>query len=177
MPTYRHNSPSRALPARYCAFLVGALVALLSPAVQAETRLTGQADAIRMEARDASIDEVLAALGAAYGLRFRTATPLGGRISGSFEGPLLRIVARVLDRYDYVVKRTGGIVEVAVLGTHQAVPSPAPHPPAAAWADRPVSPAAQPAARAAPDRAARRVPAGPPALLDWETRTNVANPK
>jgi hypothetical protein len=159
MLTRRRNT---VLPARYGAFLVGALVVLSSPATNAETRLTGQVDAIRMEARDASIEDVLTALGATYGLRFSTQTPLGAHITGTFTGPLLKVVAQVLGGYDYVSKSTNGAVEVAVVGVvgdRQAVPSTLP-----AFATLP-PPATAPSIRAAP--------AGPLAFFDWETPEKV----
>jgi hypothetical protein len=60
---------------------------LLATAGHAETQLAGGVDAVRMEARDASIEEVLTAIGASYGLRFRTAVPLGGRTEAAPEPP------------------------------------------------------------------------------------------
>ena len=148
------------LPARYGAFLVGALVVLSSPVTNAETRLTGQVDAVRLEARDASIEDVLTALGATYGLRFSTQTPLGAHITGTFTGPLLKVVARVLEGYDYVSKSTNGAVEVAVVGVvgDQAVPSPATPP---AFATLPPPPRV-------PSIRAESAPAAPLALFDWE---------
>jgi hypothetical protein len=155
------------LPKRCGALLVGALVVLSSPVTNAEMRLTGQVDAVRMEARDASIEDVLTALGATYGLRFRTATPLGAHITGTFTGPLVKVVARVLEGYDYVSKSTNGTVEVAVVGVvgdRQAVPSPATLP---AFATLP-PPANVPSIRA------ESGPVAPPALFDWERSSNVA---
>ena len=154
------------MPARYGAFLVGALVVLSSPATNAEMRLTGQVDAVRLEARDATIQDVLTALGATYGLRIRTATPLGAHITGTFTGPLLKVVARVLEGYDYVSKSMNGTVEVAVVGVvgDQAVPSPATPP---AFATLPPPPRV-------PSIRAESAPAAPLAMFDWEMPSNVA---
>jgi len=84
----------------------------------AEIILEGPANALQIEMHDASIQEVLSALGANYGLRFSSATPLDRSVSGSFNGPLPRLVARLLDRYNYVVKSANGTLEVVVLGAH-----------------------------------------------------------
>ena len=164
MLTRRRNS---VLPKRYGAILVGALVVLLSPVSNAETRLTGQIDAVRMEARDASIEDVLTALGAAYGLRFRTVTPLGAHITRTFTGPLPKVVAQVLEGYDFVSKSTNGAVEVTVVGVvgdRQAVPSPEAVPAFATLLTPPASPSTPPPGVA--------VPAVPPALFDWEMPKN-----
>lgn len=49
--------------------LIAALGAIVASAAHAEARATTRADTIRLEARDASISEVLTALGATYELR------------------------------------------------------------------------------------------------------------
>jgi hypothetical protein len=98
------------------ALLVGGLFALVPAATLAETRLERQRDAIRIEMRDASVQEVLSLLAENYGLRFRTHTKLDRRITGTGEGPLARVIARVLDGYDYVVKNVNGSTEIVVLG-------------------------------------------------------------
>ena len=59
----------RLVSRQYGALLVGAFVTMMAPATHAETRLTGQVDAVRMEVRDASFEEIFDALGASYGLR------------------------------------------------------------------------------------------------------------
>jgi hypothetical protein len=161
------------LPARFGAFFVGALVVLSSPATNAETRLTGQVDAIRMEARDASIEDVLAALGATYGLRFSTQTPLGAHITGTFTGPLLKVVAQVLNGYDYVSKSTNGAVEVAVVGAQQAVPSPATLPAPATLPSSATLPAPATLPPPATASSVRAAPAVPLAFFDWERPNNL----
>jgi hypothetical protein len=102
-----------------CAALLSALVALAAPAAHAETRVEGTVDSIRLEAHDASVQEVLTALGANFDLRFRSATPLDRTVSGSLKGPLRGVVARVLDGYDYIGKTGNGTMQVIVLGLQQ----------------------------------------------------------
>ena len=106
---------------RLAALLFGGAVTAF-PA-HAEIILEGPANALQIEMHGASVQEVLLALGANYGLRFRSATPLDRRVSGSFNGPLPRLVARLLDRYNYVVKSANGTLEVVVLGAHDAAPA------------------------------------------------------
>ena len=101
---------------RLAALLFGGAVTAF-PA-HAEIILEGPANALQIEMHDTSVQEVLLDLGANYGLRFSSATPLDRSVSGSFNGSLPRLVARLLDRYNYVVKSANGTLEVVVLGAH-----------------------------------------------------------
>jgi hypothetical protein len=106
------------------------LAALHCNSVCAEIRVQGQADDVRVEARDASVAEILAALGERFALRYR-GTPGNGGITATFEGPLRRVVARVLAGYNYVIADRSDGIEVIVLsaGSPHAVPAPVVAPP------------------------------------------------
>lgn len=100
--------------------LLGGLFALVIHAAQAETRIEGTVDSVRIEMDHASVQEVLTALSAAYDLRFRSAVPLDRNITGSLQGSLPRVIRRVLDHYDYVVKSADGMMEVLVFARQPA---------------------------------------------------------
>jgi hypothetical protein len=105
------------LAARWGAALLSAVLALaMAPASRAEPRIEGPADAIRMQVRDASVQEAIEALGTRYHVRLHAQTPLERRISGDFAGPLPRVLSRLLDHYDYVVRSADGALDVVVLG-------------------------------------------------------------
>lgn len=108
---------------RQAAFFVGCALLLQSHAVAAESRISGSADAVRVEARQASLDEVLGALAAKYNLHYRAKVALGRPVNGIFSGSLLRVIARLLDGYDYVVQRDEGRVDVTIIGLSQKGPS------------------------------------------------------
>jgi hypothetical protein len=71
---------------------------------------------VRIEADNAAIEDVMDALGANFALRYRTTAPLGRRITGTHRGLLERVVARVLDGYDFVIKTGPEGIEVTVYG-------------------------------------------------------------
>ena len=98
--------------------ILALLFAGLLPAdsVCAEILVTGEADDIQIEISDASIEEVLNALSTKFGLRYRSTAPLGRRITGIHGGSLQRVVARLLDGTDFVVKTSPDGVEVTVYG-------------------------------------------------------------
>jgi hypothetical protein len=106
------------------------LAALQCNSAQAEIRVQGPADDVRLEARDATVGEILAALGERFALRYR-GTPDDHGVTATFEGPLRRVVVRVLAGYNFVIAAHGGGLEVIVLsaGSPHAVPAPVFAPP------------------------------------------------
>lgn len=102
-------------PAVAALALVCAL-ALMPHAAAAETRVSGRPEAVRLEARDASLDEVFGALAAKFTLHYRAKIRLDRRVSGVFSGSLSRVIARLLDGYDHVVKHSPEGLDVTVFG-------------------------------------------------------------
>lgn len=78
-----------------------------------------------LEARDATVDEILAALGERFALHYRGTTGSRG-LTATFEGPLRRVVARALDGYNYVIRERADGLEVIVLSTQSPYAVPAP---------------------------------------------------
>jgi hypothetical protein len=111
--------------------IIGLLMAVLAGnSARAEVRVQGPVENVRLEASDATAAEILAALSERFDLRFRGTTP-SRRITGIYEGPLRRILARVLDGYDYVIEPHGASIHVNVFSSgspRQAVPAPPPPP-------------------------------------------------
>lgn len=97
--------------------IAGVLLATLHcNSLRAEIRVQGPADHVRVEARDATVAEILAALSDRFALRYRGVT--GSRsLTASFEGPLRSVVSRTLDGYNFVIKSHGDGLEVIVLST------------------------------------------------------------
>ena len=99
--------------------IVGLLLAALHPSsARAEVNVQGTAADVRVEARDATIADTMAALGQRFELHFR-GLPTDRRVTGIFEGPLRRVISRVLEGCDYVIQRKGDAIEVLVLNATQ----------------------------------------------------------
>jgi hypothetical protein len=112
----RHN----ALP------IVGVLIAALHcNGVRAEVRVQGNAGDVLLEARDATVADILAALGERFALHYRGTTDSRG-LTMTFEGPLRRVVARALDGYNYVIRERADGLEVIVLSSQSPYAVPAP---------------------------------------------------
>jgi hypothetical protein len=86
------------------------------PYARAETIITGVQDDLTLEAHDASIQDVLAALGTKFGLRYRNITAIDRRFDGTYEGSLHRVMTRLLDGSSYVMSTDGGHIEVIMVG-------------------------------------------------------------
>jgi len=97
-----------------------ALAALPTRSASAEVRVTGEAKAVQVEAQDASVEDVMAALAANFGLQYRGTATLDRRISGSYRGTLQHVIRRLLDGYDFIVKTNLDDIEVTVLSGGKA---------------------------------------------------------
>ena len=100
--------------------LAAMLAALPAYPAGAEVSVSGDAKAVQVEARDASVEEVMAALGANFGLQYRGTATLERRITGSYRGSLQHVIRRLLDGYDFIVKTNVDDVEVTVLSGGKA---------------------------------------------------------
>ena len=107
------------------AIMVPLLIAAHTALARAEIHITGSASNVHVDARDATVAGVLAALAERFGLRV-FGTVRDRRISADFDGSLRQVIKRVLDGYNYVIGPRGDRIEVMVLGTasSEAVPPP-----------------------------------------------------
>ncbi len=102
------------------AILLGAALAIAPTPVLAEMQVRGSPDAVRIEARDAPVEEILAALSRAFGMHYQLSTNLDKRLTGTYVGSLRRVVTRILDGYNFILKTDNGSIVVTVLGTPSA---------------------------------------------------------
>jgi hypothetical protein len=84
-------------------------------AAHAQLSVEGHPDAVHIDAHDVLLREVLDALRAKFNLRYRTSDALDTRMTGTFNGSLLRVVARVLQGYDFAMKITPRDIDVLIL--------------------------------------------------------------
>jgi hypothetical protein len=82
---------------------------------QGEVHVEGSPQAVRIEARNASQDELLQALGTTFHVRYQTSVALDQRINGNFSGSLAQVIAQVLAGYDYVTRHGSDGVQLKIL--------------------------------------------------------------
>lgn len=111
-----------ARPAIACCAVLCLLAFATPTRGRAEILLEGNAAAIRLDATQAPIGEILSALGNEYGLRYRASIDLNRTMTGTYVGPLARVVAQLLDSYDLVLRTSSGAVEILLLQDRGAAP-------------------------------------------------------
>jgi hypothetical protein len=99
------------------AIAFGAALAIAPTSVLAEAQVRGSPAAVTVEAQNTSVEDILAALNTAFGMRYRSSANLDKRLNGTYEGSLRRVVARVLEGYNFFVRTDEGNIEVTVIGT------------------------------------------------------------
>jgi len=128
------------------AVLLGAALTIAPTPVLAEMQVRGSPEAVRIEARDTPVEEILAALSRAFGMHYHLSAKLNKRVTGTFVGPLPRVVTRILDGYNFILKTDNGNIAVTVVGTPDAAAAavPASSGPKVVRQPTAVAPAAQP---------------------------------
>jgi hypothetical protein len=141
---------------------LAAALAVAPTSLFAEAQIQGSPEAVRIETQNTSIEEVLAALGNAFELRYRSSAKLGKQLSGIYEGSLQRVVTRMLEGYDFVLRSNKGKIEITVLGTRNAGPAVAS---SASNSSKAAPSPSTPAPAAAPSRATEQAPPSAPAAI------------
>jgi hypothetical protein len=95
---------------------VTALACCLGTSVSAEVRVAGDVNALQVSASGDTLSEVLSAFGTLFPVKYRTALPLTGEINGAYSGSFSQVIARLLDGYNYVIKKDQGLAEIIVFG-------------------------------------------------------------
>jgi hypothetical protein len=121
----------RLRPPRILAFVAVVILhfAGFPGSAHAEVSVKGDVDAVRIEAHDSSLAEVLSALGAAFDVRYGSSIDLNRPVTGRLNGPLPRVISRLLQDYNYVARSSpAGDIEAififsAAQTTAKAVPA------------------------------------------------------
>jgi hypothetical protein len=120
---YRRLQPTVACLA---AFVVSVCAAQTSHAQGgAGVSIKGDAAALEVNVHQATLAEVLAALGR-FNIRYRSQSALNGMVDGTYAGSLGHVLSRVLDGYNYAIKQSDAKLEVIVVGRRGEQASPAP---------------------------------------------------
>jgi hypothetical protein len=112
---------SIAAPVRAATLLRRAAVVVLS-AVGVSLPATGYGDVriertettVRVTTSKDTVADVLAAFCATLDVRYRTSIPLDRVVSGTYSGSVTKIIGRLLDGHDFVIKSDGGLIDVTV---------------------------------------------------------------
>lgn len=116
----------RAWTRRALALLVALVACWDTDVARAQVVVEGTPVAVRVTANQAAISDVLAAVAANFNAKYRSAIPLDAPAGPAYAGSLAQVIARLLDGYNYVVKRNGDAAEIVVFGRRGEVALPPP---------------------------------------------------
>jgi hypothetical protein len=164
------------------AVLLGAALTVAPVPVLAETQVSGTPKAVRIEARDAPLEEILAALNRAFGVHYQLSVNLDKRLTGTYEGFLPQVLARILNGYRFGLYKDNGAMAVIVAGPPQLMPTtaaPQPMPSTAAPQPRPATavPQLMPSTAAPQPMPATAVPQPRPATAVPQPMPSTAAPQ
>ncbi len=131
------------------ATLLAAALAIAPTSVLAEIQVRGSSEAVTIAARDTSVEEVLAALSRTFDMDYQSSVDLDKRLYGTYVGPLSRVVTRILQGYNFILKTDNGSIVVTVVGTPN-VPAANPAAPTSPASGDPRAPPPQPGQSGAP---------------------------
>jgi hypothetical protein len=147
---------------------LGAALAVAPAPVLAEMQVSGTPNAVSIEAGDAPLEEILAALNRAFGVHYQLSVNLDKRLSGTYEGSLPEVLKSILNGYNFILYTDNGAMAVTVAGTANA-PGTSPGRPASSSAQvvrrpSPAAPSAQAPVSSSGVRAVARK--GPSSVLE-----------
>ena len=110
-----------------CALLAVLVFCARAGSAAAEVRVTDSgAGRLVIEARDATVRQVLEALSASQTIRVRSSDALSRAVTGTYSGTLPRVLSRILDGYDHVIQSTSSGLRLDVVGVAQTAKSTVP---------------------------------------------------
>jgi hypothetical protein len=127
----------------WAAIVVTVALAIAPTPSLAEIQVRGSPEAVTIEARDSSVEEVLAAVSRVFGMDYQSSVDLDKPLYGTYVGPLSRVLTRILQGYNFVLKTDDGNIALSVVGTPYASAAIS-APPALSTLGNPQAPAPEP---------------------------------
>jgi hypothetical protein len=115
----RCGSPTHTVSA---AIALGVVLSAAPHAAVADAQVRGSREAVTVEAKNTSVEDVLKAL-SAFDVHYHSSVNLQTRLTGNYEGSLQRVMKRVLDGYSYFVRIGDGRIDLTVLDAPRNDPS------------------------------------------------------
>jgi hypothetical protein len=114
-----------------------------------KVHVRGSPEAVTIEARDTSVEDVLAALSRAFDMDYQSSIDLDKPLYGTYVGPLSQVLTRILRGYNFVLKTDNSRIVVTVVGTLNSLAA-NPSPPGLPASGAPRAPAPELQQSAAP---------------------------
>ena len=105
-------------------WLATAIICGIAAFAHAEVQIEGSPAAVRVTTGRDAIADVLSAFAAAFNVRYRTSVALDATANAFYAGSLGQVISRLLEGYNYVIKRDRETIEIVVLGRRGEVTVP-----------------------------------------------------
>jgi hypothetical protein len=100
------------------ALLATVVVCVTAGPAAAEVRVTDAGgDELVIEAHDATVQQIVEALGQTRAIQFQSSEAASRHVTGTYSGTLRRVLSRILDGYDHVIRSTSSGLQIEVVGT------------------------------------------------------------
>jgi hypothetical protein len=97
--------------------LAAAILCATGAPAAAEVRVKEAAGGrLVIEAHDATVQQILDALGPSRPIRFAASDALSRHVTGTYIGTLPRVLSRILEGYDYVIRSSSSGIKIDVVG-------------------------------------------------------------
>ena len=96
--------------------LAMALACGLATIAYADVQVEGTPAAVRVTTSQDTIADVLSAFASPFNVKYRSAVPLDAAANASYSGSFAQVISRLLDGYNYVVKKDQETTEIVVFG-------------------------------------------------------------
>jgi hypothetical protein len=109
------------------ALLAAAIVVATAAPAAAEVRVTDiGGGSLTVEAHDATVQQILDMIGQSRPIRFQASEALSRHVTGTYSGTLPRVLSRILDGYDHVIRTTASGLQIDVVSAAQSAKFAAP---------------------------------------------------
>ena len=104
--------------------LATALICGFATLAYADVHVEGTPGAVRVTTSQDTIADVLSAFASPFNVKYRSAVPLDAAAAASYSGSFGQVISRLLDGYNYVVKKDRETTEIVVFGKRGEVSIP-----------------------------------------------------
>jgi hypothetical protein len=116
---------------RQCLFALATTLVCGIPTVAcADVRIEGSQTALRVTTSRDTIGDVLAAFGAPFNVKYRSAVPLNAAANATYSGSVGQVISRLLDGYSYMIKKNEDATDIVIYGRRGEAAIPPKTPPA-----------------------------------------------
>lgn len=99
---------------------LAALLAVAPTAALATAEVSGSPQEVSIKAQNSSIEEILSALSREFHIQYHSTASLEKHLTGTYQGSLQRVLMRILEGHNFIVKASNGQIDVTVFGTQSA---------------------------------------------------------